>query len=40
MTAIKATAQRDGKWWVIDFAVDGQDYSTQARRLDQVEAMV
>ncbi|WP_196717427.1 hypothetical protein [Actinomyces trachealis] len=40
MTAIKATVQRDGKWWVVDFTIDGHEYATQARQLDQVEAMV
>lgn len=40
MTTIHASAQRDGKWRAVSFTVDGHEYGTQARRLDQVEAMV
>ncbi|WP_194949819.1 hypothetical protein [Actinomyces trachealis] len=40
MTAIQATVQRDGKWWVVDFTIDGHEYATQVRQLDQAEAMV
>lgn len=37
---VTATAERDGKWWVITAAVPGhRKVHTQARRLSQVEAM-
>lgn len=40
MTHIDATATRNKGWWVADFTVNNHDYGTQARRLDQLEAMI
>lgn len=39
-TQIKATATRDGKWWIADFAIDGKEYGTQGKTLEKLEAMV
>ena len=40
MTHVNATATRCDEWWAADFTVDDHEYSTQARRLDQLEAMI
>ncbi|MEW6862690.1 hypothetical protein [Trueperella pyogenes] len=40
MTLIKATATHAGRWWIGEFTIDGREYGTQARRLDQLEAMI
>lgn len=40
MTHINATATRCDGWWTADFTVNGHEYGTQARRLDQLEAMI
>lgn len=38
-TTARATATRSGKWWAIDVLFDGQEYHSQAKRLDQVAEM-
>ena len=40
METIRVSAVRDEGWWVGTFTVDGREMGTQARRLDQLEAMV
>ncbi|MBS5748090.1 MULTISPECIES: hypothetical protein [Actinotignum] len=40
MTTIDTTVTRDGNWWVAEFTLNGKEYGTQARRLDQIEEMV
>ena len=40
MTSLDTTVTRDGNWWVAEFTLHGKEYGTQARRLDQIEAMV
>jgi hypothetical protein len=35
----RATATRSGGWWAIDVLYDGQEYHSQAKRLDQVPEM-
>ena len=37
---IDATAQRCGKWWAVEFHTPNGPRATQARRLDEIEAMV
>lgn len=39
-TPITATTTRSGRWWTCEFTIDGQEYGTQAKRLDQIPAMV
>ncbi len=39
-TLIQAQAVKDGKWWVASFNLDGRNYGTQARRIDQLQDMV
>lgn len=39
-TPIKATAIRDGKWWIADFTIDGKKYGTQGKTLEKLEMMV
>ncbi|MDD7464622.1 MAG: hypothetical protein PUK59_00010 [Actinomycetaceae bacterium] len=39
-TRINATAIRDGSWWIAEFTLNGREYGTQAKRLDQLESMV
>ncbi|SDN75048.1 hypothetical protein SAMN05216355_11281 [Actinomyces ruminicola] len=40
MTRIEATAQYCDSWWAVEFTLQGHEYSTQARRLDEVVPMV
>ncbi|MBE6475073.1 MAG: hypothetical protein E7Z95_05820 [Actinomyces succiniciruminis] len=40
MTRIEATAQYCDGWWAVEFTLQGHEYSTQARRLDEVVPMV
>lgn len=40
METIHVSAVRDDGWWVGTFVLDGREMGTQARRLDQLEAMV
>lgn len=40
METIRVSAVRDDGWWVGTFTLDGREMGTQARRLDQLEAMV
>lgn len=40
MTHINATATRCDGWWSADFTINNREYGTQARRLDQLEAMI
>ena len=40
MGMIEATAMRDGDWWVVEFVSQAGQRFTQARRLDQIPAMV
>lgn len=40
MTEVVARAARVGKWWAIRFDAPTGTFHTQAKRLDQVEAMV
>ncbi|RAX21642.1 MULTISPECIES: hypothetical protein [Actinomyces] len=40
MTRIEAMALYCEGWWAIDFTLEGHEYSTQARRLDEVVPMV
>lgn len=35
--AMKATARRSGEWWAVE--VNGEEYHSQAKRLDQVPEM-
>ena len=35
-TQIHATAERGNGWWVVTFSVDGTEFGTQAKRLDQI----
>lgn len=35
----RATATRSGNWWAIDVLYDGQEYHSQAKRLEHVPAM-
>ncbi|MFY9262591.1 MAG: hypothetical protein GX483_01965 [Actinomycetaceae bacterium] len=37
---IEARAIRDNPWWVAEFAIEGREYGTQARRLDLLEGMI
>ena len=39
-TQIHATAERGNGWWVVTFSVDGTEFGTQAKRLDQINDMV
>ena len=39
-TQIHATAERGNGWWVVAFSVDGTEFGTQAKRLDQINDMV
>lgn len=39
-TTITATATRSGDWWAVEFTTTAGTRFTQARRLDQVDAMV
>ncbi len=39
-TLIQAQAVKDGEWWVASFTLNGQNYGTQARRIDQLQDMV
>ncbi|MDE1566192.1 MULTISPECIES: transcriptional regulator [Actinomycetaceae] len=40
MTTLDTTVTRDGNWWVAEFTLNGKEYGTQARRLDQIDEMV
>lgn len=40
MDTLDVSAVRDDGWWVGTFTLDGREMGTQARRLDQLEAMV
>lgn len=40
MKTIEATATREGKWWAVDFTVNGREFSTQAKTLKGVTYMV
>ena len=40
MTLIEANAVRDDGWWVAEFSLEGKEFGTQARRLDQLESMI
>ena len=37
---IQARAQRGERWWVAFFDIDGHQCGTQAKRIDQLEAMI
>ncbi|GAB98311.1 hypothetical protein BJY21_002147 [Kineosphaera limosa] len=37
---MRVTATRSGTWWAIEAQHDGQPIYTQAKRLDQIEALV
>ncbi|MDK6905635.1 hypothetical protein ACYATL_09150 [Actinotignum timonense] len=39
MTTLNTTVTRDGNWCVAEFALNGKEYGTQARRLDHIEDM-
>ncbi|MDO5671681.1 MAG: hypothetical protein Q4G30_02325 [Actinomycetaceae bacterium] len=40
MTTAYAKAQKDGKWWVAFFTVDGKQYGTQGLSFSELERMV
>lgn len=40
MTKINATATRHNGWWVAEFAINGKEYGTQAKRLDLLDHMI
>ncbi|MDY5151354.1 hypothetical protein R6G85_02480 [Actinotignum urinale] len=39
-TTITAKVTRDNGWWVAFFTLNGIEYGTQARRLDQLDTMI
>lgn len=37
---IEAEVTFRGQWWVAEFSIDGREYGTQARHLEELEEMV